>query len=131
MSIPENRTERWQRLWSAFHQVREAGDRDRALESVDTAIRDDVRQLIEADARTSSALDQPAFLKGGSDSLIGTTIDRYRIIRVLGEGGMGVVYEAEQTEPIRRRVALKLLREELLTGAEQARFEAERQALAL
>jgi serine/threonine protein kinase/formylglycine-generating enzyme required for sulfatase activity len=55
----------------------------------------------------------------------------YRILDVLGEGGMGVVYVAEQTEPIRRRVALKVIKLGMDTREVIARFEAERQALAL
>ena len=55
----------------------------------------------------------------------------YRVLQVLGEGGMGVVYEAEQTQPVRRRVALKLMKVGMDTKEVVARFEAERQALAL
>ncbi|MCZ6690273.1 MAG: serine/threonine-protein kinase [Planctomycetota bacterium] len=55
----------------------------------------------------------------------------YRILETLGEGGMGSVYLAEQTEPVRRRVALKLIKSGLDTKGVIARFEAERQALAL
>src|SRR5690348_18019521 len=63
----------------------------------------------------------------------GTTerIGPYRILKVLGEGGMGIVYEAEQTAPVHRRVALKMLRAGLDSGDVLARFEAERQALAV
>ncbi len=59
------------------------------------------------------------------------TIGPYRILDKLGEGGMGVVYVAEQTEPVRRRVALKLIKLGMDTKQVIARFEAERQALAL
>jgi serine/threonine protein kinase len=55
----------------------------------------------------------------------------YRIIQKLGEGGMGEVYEAEQVEPIRRRVALKIIKWGMDTNQVVARFESERQALAL
>ncbi len=58
-------------------------------------------------------------------------VGRYRILEVLGEGGMGVVYLAEQTDPIRRRVALKVIQESLDSKRVRARFESERQALAL
>ena len=59
------------------------------------------------------------------------TIGPYRILRTLGEGGMGVVYLAEQREPLRRQVALKLIKLGMDTRGVVARFEAERQALAL
>ncbi|MBI4603726.1 MAG: protein kinase [Planctomycetes bacterium] len=58
-------------------------------------------------------------------------IGPYRILSVLGSGGMGVVYLAEQSEPIRRRVALKLIKLGMDTSEVIARFDAERQALAL
>jgi eukaryotic-like serine/threonine-protein kinase len=58
-------------------------------------------------------------------------IGGYRVLSVLGEGGMGVVYLAEQTEPVRREVALKILKLGMDTRQVVARFEAERQALAV
>jgi serine/threonine protein kinase/Tol biopolymer transport system component/tetratricopeptide (TPR) repeat protein len=61
----------------------------------------------------------------------GSQIDRYQLLRVLGEGGMGVVYLAEQTEPIQRQVALKVIKLGMDTRQVIVRFEAERQALAL
>jgi serine/threonine protein kinase len=56
---------------------------------------------------------------------------RYTLVELLGEGGMGAVYRAEQTQPIRRQVALKLIRGGMDTRLVLARFDAERQALAL
>src|SRR6185503_18908022 len=61
----------------------------------------------------------------------GETIGRYKLREQIGEGGCGVVYVAEQTEPVRRRVALKIIKLGLDTKSVIARFEAERQALAL
>jgi serine/threonine protein kinase/tetratricopeptide (TPR) repeat protein len=58
-------------------------------------------------------------------------IGNYRVLQKLGEGGMGEVYEAEQTEPVRRRVALKVIKWGMDTKEVVARFESERQALAL
>lgn len=58
-------------------------------------------------------------------------VGAYRVLRVLGEGGFGVVYEGEQTEPVRRRVAVKVIKPGMDSHAVIARFEAERQALAV
>ncbi|MCU0914806.1 MAG: serine/threonine protein kinase, partial [Planctomycetes bacterium] len=70
-----------------------------------------------------------------ADSLLteapGTVIGRYQLLEKIGEGGMAVVYLAEQTEPIRRKVALKIIKLGMDTRQVIARFEAERQALAL
>jgi len=61
----------------------------------------------------------------------GTKIGRYKLLELIGEGGFGVVYMAEQREPIRRRVALKIIKLGMDTKQVIARFEAERQALAM
>ena len=55
-------------------------------------------------------------------------IGPYRLLRVIGEGGMGIVYEAEQETPVRRKVALKLIKWGMDTREVIARFESERQA---
>ena len=59
------------------------------------------------------------------------TLGRYKLREKLGEGGCGTVYVAEQTEPVRRRVALKVIKLGMDTREAIARFEAERQALAM
>ncbi len=61
----------------------------------------------------------------------GSVIDRYRLLEKIGEGGFGAVWLAEQTEPVRRRVALKIVKLGMDTREVIARFEAERQALAM
>ena len=61
----------------------------------------------------------------------GSTIGRYRLMEQVGEGGMGVVFVAEQERPVRRKVALKIIKPGMDTKEVIARFEAERQALAL
>ncbi len=68
---------------------------------------------------------------GGAEEEPGVRIGSYRLIERIGEGGYGVVYEAEQEEPFHRRVALKIIRLGMDTENVIARFEAERQALAL
>src|SRR5580698_2574592 len=62
---------------------------------------------------------------------IGDRVGRYKILQQIGEGGCGAVYMAEQEEPVRRRVALKVIKLGMDTKQVIARFEAERQALAL
>lgn len=62
---------------------------------------------------------------------VGDFIGRYKLLEKIGEGGFGVVYRAEQTNPVRRHVALKVIRVGMDTKSVVARFEAERQALAL
>ena len=61
----------------------------------------------------------------------GTVIGPYKLLQQIGEGGMGVVFMAEQTEPIQRTVALKIIKPGMDTRQVIARFEAERQALAM
>jgi WD40 repeat protein/serine/threonine protein kinase len=67
----------------------------------------------------------------GAAELEGTTIGPYKVLQLIGEGGFGAVYMAEQEQPIRRRVALKLIKLGMDTKQVIARFEAERQALAM
>ena len=62
---------------------------------------------------------------------VGTIIDRYKLVEQVGEGGCGVVYVAEQTEPIHRKVALKVIKLGMDTKSVVARFEGERQALSM
>src|SRR5262245_39819479 len=61
----------------------------------------------------------------------GTIIGRYKLMEQIGEGGMGLVFVAEQQYPVRRKVALKVIKPGMATRSVVARFEAERQALAL
>ena len=74
---------------------------------------------------------EPSATTDHPNEQIGTLIGRYKLLEQIGEGGMGVVYVAEQTEPVRRRVALKIIKPGMDTKQVIARFEAERQALAM
>ena len=76
------------------------------------------------DADRTTAVHPPSFAEW-------TTIGPYRLIRKLGEGGMGVVFHAQETEAIRRDVALKVIKPGMNSDQVVARFESERQALAL
>jgi serine/threonine protein kinase/Tfp pilus assembly protein PilF len=97
------------------------------------ALRARVEALLRAHARSPRILtgDGAAhFAPQGGTLAEGERLGPYRIVRVAGQGGFGTVYEAWQDEPVRRRVALKLLHRGLDSGPARARFEAERQALA-
>jgi serine/threonine protein kinase len=78
-----------------------------------------------ASAKTSETIDHSMAEK------LGMVIGPYKLRQVIGEGGMGTVYMAEQTEPIERKVALKVIKAGMDTQQVIARFEAERQALAM
>jgi serine/threonine protein kinase len=100
----------------------------------DLALREQVESLLDADRAAPSILDRHAAeLAIGSESsvCVGTQIGPYKIRELIGEGGMGEVYVAEQERPVRRKVALKIIRPGMATRDVIARFEAERQALAL
>ena len=103
----------------------------------DQELRQQVARLLKAHAVEGSLLD------GGSAGVnatalfetipeaCGTVIGPYKLMEQIGEGGMGVVYVAEQTQPVRRKVALKVIKPGMDTRQVIARFEAERQALAM
>jgi tetratricopeptide (TPR) repeat protein len=75
--------------------------------------------------------DEPTVASSDAGQPDAGTIDRYRLLQKIGEGGMGEVWLAEQSHPIRRRVALKVIKTGMDTKQVVARFESERQALAL
>ncbi len=69
--------------------------------------------------------------EAAQDAALGTRVGPYKLLQKIGEGGCGIVYMAEQEQPVRRRVALKIIKLGMDTKSVIARFEAERQALAL
>jgi hypothetical protein len=84
------------------------------------------------DAETAEALKETGIqLAELTDEELGSRVGRYKLLQKIGEGGCGVVYLAEQQEPVRRQVALKVIKLGMDTKSVIARFEAERQALAL
>jgi serine/threonine protein kinase len=111
----------------------------------DAELRQRVEALLVAHDRSGSFLDHPAVEGVTSDAAAGHGIDpaslltegpssrigSYKLLQQIGEGGMGVVYMAEQEEPVRRKVALKIIKPGMDSRQVIARFEAERQALAL
>ncbi len=147
---------RFPRMEDVFDGARQLPIGDRRNEYLDAACRDnaalrrEVEQLLQAASAAEAffeegraAVDEtvaplrhpPGRADGpgeaGADEVLGAQIGRYRLVEKLGEGGCGVVYLAEQEEPVRRRVALKIIRLGMETRSVVARFEAERQALAM
>jgi serine/threonine protein kinase len=103
----------------------------------DDALRQRVESLLGAHESAETFMDSPAVAPGRETVAVkpseqpGDRIGRYKLLQQIGEGGCGVVYMAEQEEPVRRRVALKVIKLGMDTKQVIARFEAERQALAL
>ena len=145
-------------IFLAALEKQEGQERDSYLESAcgsDQDLRARVEQLLRAHEKAGSFLEQPAAQEVAgrlrseatemmvaavdktdarrptADPIAGSMIGRYRLLERLGEGGMGVVYIAEQREPVRRRVALKIIKPGMDSDQVVARFEAERQALAM
>jgi serine/threonine protein kinase/tetratricopeptide (TPR) repeat protein len=102
----------------------------------DDSLRQRVEALLRAHELAGTFMGSPAAARGEtmivkSAAQPGDRIGRYKLLQQIGEGGCGVVYMAEQEEPVRRRVALKIIKLGMDTKSVIARFEAERQALAL
>jgi serine/threonine protein kinase len=133
---------RWERAKSVFADAADRTGEARRL-FVETACADDaelrrhVDSLLAAHDDAGDFLAEPtrvgeaaiAEISGGEAP--GTRLGPYRLVRLLGEGGFGSVYVAEQVEPLRRTVALKVIKLGMDTRQVIARFEAERQALAM
>jgi WD40 repeat protein/serine/threonine protein kinase len=133
-------------LFSAALRLDAASDRSAYLDQVcgrDGAIRERVEALLRAYARAGSFLEGPAeagLPPAGPTTprasepraeAAGAVVGPYKLLEEIGEGGFGVVFMAEQTEPVRRKVALKVLKPGMDSRQVVARFEAERQALAI
>jgi serine/threonine protein kinase len=131
LSVPEDRREHAARLMCA-------GDAD-LLALVSTALSAAAQEVLLRRLRGDHETSSVAAAAGASahtmaarhDEQPGATIGAYRLLERLGEGGFGEVYAAEQSEPIRRRVAIKIIKPGMDSRAVVARFEAERQALAM
>lgn len=124
----------WDRVRRLFEAAidRPAAERHAFLDEVcggDRALREQVDRLLAADAKSVAGA-----IEGGIAPFVAeavpTSIGRYRIVRVVGEGGMGRVFVAEQREPVQRRVALKLIKVGMDTARVLERFDLERRALA-
>jgi serine/threonine protein kinase/Leucine-rich repeat (LRR) protein len=102
------------------------------------ALKDQIVRMLAAQAQSSGFLDKPVLCDDGTlyhqshlSEAPGTVIGPYKLLQQIGEGGFGVVYMAQQEKPVVRRVALKVIKAGMDTRAVIARFEAERQALAM
>jgi eukaryotic-like serine/threonine-protein kinase len=149
------RVESLQNLLLEALEIQDAAPRAAFLDQAcagDAALRQEIEELLEAESAAGKFLpEQPALraaqtiLQGAAaaltrpadSQLVGTLeqpgdrIGRYRLLQRIGEGGCGVVYMADQEEPVRRKVALKVVKLGMDTKQVVARFDAERQALAL
>src|ERR1700722_10245421 len=133
--------DRTESIFSAAIALATAGERVALLDREcvgDQALRGRVEALLRAHDRAGHLLDRP--VPGGPEQTAGyvpgeqsgTIIaGRYKLLEAIGEGGMGTVWVAEQTQPVRRKVALKLIKAGMDSKSVLARFEAERQALAV
>ncbi len=127
------------KVFIAALQIESAAQRRAYLEAVcggDEELRREVEALLTAHERAGSFLEHPlADVAVTTDDPIrerpGTVIGPYKLMEQIGEGGMGLVFVAEQQQPIRRKVALKVIKPGMDSRQVVARFEAERQALAL
>src|SRR5438876_12325416 len=97
----------------------------------DASLRAQVEKLLRAQAEMGSFHEAPGANATPFAERPGTVIGPYKLLEQIGEGGFGVVYMAEQQQPLCRKVALKLLKPGMDSKQVIARFEAERQALAL
>jgi eukaryotic-like serine/threonine-protein kinase len=130
------KTGQWERIKEVFDAALqcEPGERDAFLASTcgpDNSLREEVKSLLAAYV-DSGGLSQPFVpVDLPSEAQAGEQIGPYRLTKKIGEGGMGQVWLAEQTEPLRRQVALKLIRAGVYDSSLLARFLSERQSLAL
>jgi len=134
-----NSESRFHRLEALFHELEKLTPKARearleTLAADEPELQEELRAMFEAGPTQMEAVEALASSGDGwleATAQIPEDIGPYRIIGLLGQGGMGRVYEAEQLEPIQRRVALKLARDFVLSDSARERFLAERQALAV
>ena len=137
--MKETEYERQQRIFVAAIGLESPAERASYLEDAcgeDLALRESLEALVreyELGATLTADGESSVAAGGNSDDTIdekpGTMIGRYKILQLIAEGGFGSVYMAEQSEPVKRRVELKLIKPGMDSKQIIARFEAERQAL--
>ena len=127
----------FQAIFNAAAVLASDEDRARYLDQacgVDSQVRQRVEALLQAHSEAGGFFGGPSPAATDIRPITeqpGDQIGPYKLLQQIGEGGMGVVYMAEQTEPVERRVALKIIKPGMDTQQVIARFEAERQALAM
>jgi len=137
----------WERVKQVFDAVIEKTGSEReallqALSEDDEELLSDVRALLAAHEAAGGFLEAGTVPGSAPSDLVrptaqhslegpGTRVGPFKLLQLIGEGGFGAVYMAEQEEPIRRRVALKIVKPGMDSKQVIARFEAERQALAM
>ncbi len=137
-----------------FLDAIEIGDQQKRIAYIDSVCGDDellkesVFQLLRAHDRSNIAVDRSPYQQVAKEKSVGTETtmmhldsnapleesflcDGYRLMEQIGEGGFGIVYVAQQDKPVRRQVALKIIKPGMGSKDVLARFEAERQALAM
>jgi serine/threonine protein kinase/tetratricopeptide (TPR) repeat protein len=127
-------------IFIAAFQAEGPADREAVLAAAcggQPGLREQVEGLLQLHAHAGDFLEQPAAASGEAVPFEpvmerpGTLIGPFKLMKQIGEGGMGLVFVAEQQKPVRRKVALKVIKPGMDTRQVVARFEAERQALAL
>jgi eukaryotic-like serine/threonine-protein kinase len=126
-------------LFGAALEIGDPAERQAYLDEAcrgNPTLRRRVEALMRAHGSAGDFLETPAptpvsLPQGNAHFPPGAVLNRYRLIEVLGEGGMGSVYLAEQIEPVQRQVALKVIKPGLASPQVLTRFDAERQVLAL
>ena len=140
MDIDNEDPESIERLEETFERLTALPEEERSafLDDVcadDPPMRARLLRWLGSDARRAGFLEDPTIDSGADSSspdlLSGSMIGPYKVLEQIGEGGYGVVYLAEQRAPMTRRVALKVIKLGMDTKQVIARFEAERQALAM
>jgi serine/threonine protein kinase len=128
-----------QSIFGRALEIESAAERAAYLDQAcgpDDGLRAEVEGLLAANGRAGEFMRRPvaAGITGSYEPLTegpGTRVGPYKLLQQIGEGGMGVVYMAEQEQPVRRKVALKIIKPGMDSKQVVARFEAERQALAM
>src|ERR1039458_4924814 len=134
-AYPTMQAEHWQQI-EDLYQATVAQPPEHRAEFIEQACPGDPQLRAEVETLLKNAGERTSFLGGlltfgPSEADAGAVIGAYHLLQLIGQGGMGEVWLAEQKQPVHRRVAIKLIKAGMDTREVVARFESERQALAL